>query len=93
MSIAEVLDEINLYLTKSKAYVLEFLLPGLSKDEIKVQIQDSKITFPQDAYELYGWRNGIANIYDHKFNHQFFLILEYFILCHQRLNCIIVMLL
>lgn len=70
MSVSEVLDEINSYLVKSNAYVLAFFLPGLSRNDIRVQTEESKIILPQDAYALYEWRNGIDNIYDHNFNHQ-----------------------
>jgi len=70
MNVTEVLDQINLYLTQSNAYVLDFFLPGLTREDIYTQTEDAKVILPEDAYKLYQWRNGIANIYAHNFNHQ-----------------------
>lgn len=70
MNVTEILDQINLYLTQSNAYALDFLLPGLAKEDIDTQTGDGKVILPEDVYKLYQWRNGIANIYDHNFNHQ-----------------------
>lgn len=72
MTVTETLNEINKYLVQSEAYVLDFLLPGISKDEINTQLENIKIKLPDDVYQLYQWRNGIANIYDHNFNHETF---------------------
>lgn len=72
MSIIETLNEINKYLIQSQAYVLDFLLPGIDKDEIKKQVQEVKIKLPDEIYQLYQWRNGIGDIYAHNFNHEAF---------------------
>jgi len=72
MTVTETLNEINKYLVQSEAYVLDFMLPGIDKDEISRQLAGAEIKLPDDVYQLYQWRNGIANIYDHKFNHEVF---------------------
>jgi len=70
MIMKEKLDQLISCLLRHDAYVLEILLPGLSAEKVRGQIENAGISLPVSVCNLYQWRNGIANIYEHNLNSQ-----------------------
>lgn len=52
------LNRILSWIERHEPSWIEYLYPGLSKDEIDDLVRDLPIQFPPELYELYQWRNG-----------------------------------
>lgn len=56
--LTDALNRILSWIEQHKPKYVEYLYPGLSKDEIDGLVQDLPIQFSPELYELYQWRNG-----------------------------------
>ena len=57
----ELCEQLLLELGRSISPVLSYLQPGISKSEVDGKLRLAKIgvSFPDEVYSLYGWKNGI----------------------------------
>lgn len=58
--LTNVLNRILSWIERHEPSWIEYLYPGLSKDDIDDLVRDLPIQFPPELYELYQWRNGAA---------------------------------
>jgi hypothetical protein len=56
----EILDRFDTALSQTAPKIANRLQPGLTHEEIEAQIVSSSWTFPQDAFDLYQWYNGLS---------------------------------
>jgi len=61
--IGQLCEELLLELERAKSPVLSYLQPGISKKDVDniLEMTDIDISFPQEVYALYGWKNGISD--------------------------------
>ncbi|MFB8798276.1 MAG: HEAT repeat domain-containing protein [Microcoleus sp.] len=52
------LNRILSWIERHEPSWIEYLYPGLSKDEIDDLVRDLPLQFPPELYELYQWKNG-----------------------------------
>ena len=60
--LTDALNRILRWTEQHKPKYVEYLYPGLSKDEIDGLVQDLPIQFSPELYELYQWRNGVLDV-------------------------------
>lgn len=46
-------------LIKSNSAIVNWLQPGISKNNIEEKLQAHRMIFPTEVYDLYAWKNGI----------------------------------
>jgi hypothetical protein len=56
----EILDGFDILLTQAFPKIASRLQPGLSRAEIDTQIATYSWEFPQEAFDLYRWHNGLS---------------------------------
>ncbi|MEG4275078.1 MULTISPECIES: HEAT repeat domain-containing protein [unclassified Microcoleus] len=56
--LTDALNRILSWIERHEPWLIEYLYPGLSKDEIDNLVRDLPIQFSPELYELYQWRNG-----------------------------------
>jgi hypothetical protein len=56
-----ILTALELFLRDINAPILDKLGPGIDKTDIELFAKKSNLFFDEEIYELYEWRNGIAN--------------------------------
>ncbi|OKH53780.1 hypothetical protein NIES2101_10030 [Calothrix sp. HK-06] len=58
--LTEALDRILKWIIKHKSSYINYLQPGLSRNEIENLVKDLPFKIPSEVYELYQWRNGVT---------------------------------